>query len=276
LDGTARVCRRLGAERLFTPGIVSLDNVPKPMKQVICMKWGGLYGAAYVNKLYAMTRRNVSGDLRFVCLTDDRSGIRPEVECHDCPEVDIPDPHRLRGWRKVSLFAEREGLFGLDGDWLYLDLDVVVVGRLDDFFSFEPDRAFIVMRNWTQPGKDIGNTSVYRFRVGANPELLKNLLAGYRDILTRYRNSQTYISRNVSDLNFWPDDWCVLFKTHCVPAWPRRFWVRPHLPEKARVVAFPGVPNPHQAVKGEWPCRGYKRIYKFIRPASWIEDYWHD
>ena len=72
-------------------------------------------------------------------------------------------------------------------------------------------------------------------------------------------------------------DWCVLFKTHCVPAWPARFWQEPVLPAKARVVAFPGDPNPHDAVEGRWPVKkAYKCLYKSIRPATWIRRIWDD
>lgn len=246
----------------------------RPLRQFICMKWGTLYGADYVNTLYAMVRRHCSGAVRFVCLTDDDRGLNDAIETFTCPTVDIPEPFSNRGWRKLSLFIP--DLFGLEGDWLYLDLDVVVVGALDDFFAFAPDKAFVVMQNWTQPGRGIGNTSVYRFRIGENRHLLEGLLRHSASILSDYRNSQTYISRNVDELCFWPDDWCVLFKTHCVPKWPARFWQSPMLPATARVVAFPGVPNPDQAVRGEWPAKHYKKVYKTIRPARWIAEHWHE
>ena len=48
---------------------------------VLCMKWGTLYGPEYVNRLYGMVARNLRRPFRFVCLTDDASGIRFEVEC---------------------------------------------------------------------------------------------------------------------------------------------------------------------------------------------------
>ena len=238
------------------------------------MKWGTLYGADYVNTLYAMVRRHISGPFRFVCLTDNRDGIDPAVECHECPLVDIPEPYRMRGWRKVSLFATSDRLFGLDGSWLYLDLDVVVTGPLDDFFTFQPEKGFVVMQNWTQPGQGIGNTSVYRFRVGADCYLLDDLLEWQDEIFPTFRNSQTYLSKSIKEINFWPDEWCVLFKSHCVPGWPQRLWKAPELPASARVVAFPGVPNPHQALRGEWPAKGWKKIYKNIRPTPWIEKFW--
>ena len=50
---------------------------------IACMKWGDWcapHGAEYVNILYDSVRRNLDRDFRFVCATDDPSGIRPEVE----------------------------------------------------------------------------------------------------------------------------------------------------------------------------------------------------
>ena len=110
------------------------------MKQVLCMNWGTAYGPEYVNRLYSMVSRHITGQFRFVCYTDSKVGIRPEVECYDCPEVDIPSPKRNRGWRKLCLFADQ--LPGLQGTVLFLDLDVVVTNSLDDFFTFEADREF--------------------------------------------------------------------------------------------------------------------------------------
>ncbi|MFO7936463.1 MAG: hypothetical protein R6V06_02525 [Kiritimatiellia bacterium] len=247
------------------------------MKQVICMKWGTLYGPEYVNRLYNMVHRETTGELDFVCLTDNQEDINPAVRCFECPEIDIPPPHNMRGWRKLNLYAKSDSLFGLSGDWLYLDLDVVVTGPLDPFFEYKPSAPFIVMKNWTQPGSGIGNTSCYRFRVGNDTYLLTDLLNKHAEILNKFSNSQTYISRNVKQIEFWPDEWCVLFKVQCIPPWPLRFWKTPVLPESARVVAFPGVPNPHQAVRGEWPVKAtWKKIYKVIKPATWINDFWND
>jgi len=42
------------------------------------MKWGTKYGPEYVNRLYAMVRRHLTGDFNMVCLTDDTKGIRSE------------------------------------------------------------------------------------------------------------------------------------------------------------------------------------------------------
>lgn len=245
------------------------------MKNVVCMKWGTLYGPEYVNKLYAMVKRNITGPFRFVCLTDDAKGINSEVEIKDCPSIDIDKPHNNRGWRKVTLW--NSSIFLEKGDWLYLDLDVVVTDSIDAFFEYAPEKSFIVMQNWTQPGKNIGNTSVYRFRLGEHDYLFHTLMNNHREIIKEYVNSQTYISRTVKEINFWPDDWCVLFKVQCVPSFPLRIFKEPVLPDRTKVVAFPGVPNPHEALQGIWPTKKwYKKIYKTIKPTKWIKKYWRE
>lgn len=245
------------------------------MKQIMCMKWGTLYNADYVNKLYGSICNQLDGDFRFVCLTDDQTGIRAEVECMDCPTIDIPEPYCNTGWRKLTVWADT--LPGMNGTWLYLDLDVVITGSLDDFFSYQPEKSFIVMQNWTQPGKGIGNTSVFRFNVGSHPYLYERAVNEFSEnFLKEFLIEQTYISRTINEMSFWPDEWCILFKTHCVPSWPARFWKTPVLPSTAKIVAFPGDPNPDAAMLGHWPVKkAYKRIYKHIRPTPWIRDVWN-
>jgi hypothetical protein len=133
------------------------------------------------------------------------------------------------------------------------------------------------MHNWTRPGKRIANTSCYRFRAGESRYIRDLLLEGPVPLIRKHRNSPTYVSNTIRGLPFWPDVWCTLFKVQCVPAWPARFWKEPVPPAGVRVVAFPGTPNPHEAVVGHWPeKRPYKRIYKRIKPARWIAQAWEE
>ena len=73
---------------------------------------------------------------------------------------------------------------------LYLDLDIVICGELDRFFDYEKGE-YCVAENWTQIGKNIGNTSCYRFPVGrykhifddfnSDPQKLKKNMASPRN-----------------------------------------------------------------------------------------------
>lgn len=240
-------------------------------KQILCMKWGDRYGAEYVNRLYGMVRRNITGDIRFICMTDDVSGIREEVETRDCPTIDIPAPHNNRGWRKVTLFNET--LDDLQGDVLFLDLDLIITQSLDPLFELEGD--FLIMPNPTQPGSGIGNTSVYRFRVGQHPHVLRDLLDVPETHIRANINSQTYISRALKGrMTFLPPEWCVSFKKQCIPPWPARYWKTPTPPDGARVVIFTGKPDPDEAAEGRWPAPPHKKLYKAIRPCPWIAEHW--
>ena len=113
------------------------------------------------------------------------------------------------------------------------------------------------------------------FAVGSHPYLHDNIVKDFFTNYKTYRNEQTYISKTITDITYWPDEWCILFKTHCVPSWPSRFWREPVLPPTARVVAFPGDPNPDDALEGVWPPgKTIKKIYKHILPTRWIGEIW--
>ena len=49
------------------------------MKNVLCIKWGNKFPADYVNKLYRMVERHLSLPHRFVCLTDNTTGLNSEI-----------------------------------------------------------------------------------------------------------------------------------------------------------------------------------------------------
>ncbi len=246
-----------------------------PVQTVICIKWGAAYGADYANTLYSMVSRNTERPLRFVCFTDDAEGLRPEIEPKPLPPIDLPPSHQWKAWRKISLWAGK--LDDLTGDVLFLDLDVVVTGSIDAFFDFKPEESYCVIENWTQMDEGIGNTSVFRLRIGAHAEVYDKLMADPAAAVQSTRNGQTFISRNISRMTYWPADWCVSFKHTLMPRWPLNFVKVPPLPRETRVVCFTGLPNPDHARDGIWPSkRGewWKGLYKHVRPTPWIAEHW--
>jgi hypothetical protein len=239
---------------------------------IVCMKWGTRYGPDFVNRLWSMILRNTRRPTRLVCYTEDATGIDPAVEAHPLLPIELPEPIRYRHWRKIALWAET--LPGLEGEALYLDLDIVITGPLDDFFDYEPGK-FCVIRNWTQPGEIVGNTTAYRFRVGSAPHLLERMEREPFVVYRQHGNSQTYVTREVGlPTAFWPESWCVSFKHSLMPRWPLNFVLSPKLPRDARIVAFTGKPDPDEALEGRWPSPWYKRVYKHVRPTPWIGEHW--
>lgn len=234
------------------------------------MKWGTKYGAKYVNRLYAMTRRHLARPFRFVCLTDDAAGVRPEVETAPIPVLPpIPQP-KERGWRKLAAFSP-EAAARLGETALYLDLDVVVMGSLDPFFDHPG--VFPMIRDWYHPIRIVGNSSVFRFRPGDRTPLFEHFCGHVADIVRRVRNEQEFISeylRGRGELSFWPADWAPSYRVGCLPLWPMRAWRTPRPPPGALVIVFHGAPKPDEAIEGR---RGILQTY---RPAPWISDHWRE
>lgn len=239
---------------------------------IICMKWGSRYSADFTNKLWSMVKRNTKRSTRLVCYTDDSRGINEDIQTHPLPPIDLPPEFEWLPWRKVSLWAP--SVPGIEGDVLFLDLDLVVTGSLDDFFDYKPEETFCVIENWTQIGSGIGNTSTYRFRVGSHPYIYDRLQHDPGSVLGIYPNSQTYISRTITSKAFWPRPWCESFKHTLLPPWPMNFVRTAALPREARVVAFTGKPDPDEARDGRWKAPFWKKAYKHVRPTPWIAEHW--
>ena len=235
------------------------------MATVLCMKWGRRYGPDYVNTLYSMLRRNLSVGHRLVCLTDDQAGIRPEVECRPLPALSLAPEWERSPWRKLSCFAPE--LQDLAGPVLFLDLDVVIIDNIDCLFAHPGE--FCIIENWTQPGRGIGNSSVYRYRAGAHQEVFERFRADPGAAIRDHPNSQTFLSRAVPELTFWPAPWCRSFKHDCLPGRLVRRLRPAAIPAGARIIVFHGQPKPPDAARGVWPepCKG-------LRPAPWIADHW--
>lgn len=243
---------------------------PAPERNVICMKWGSKYGPEYVNRLYAMVRRHLTGEFRMVCLTDDASGIRPEVQCFPIPALDLPAGSPERGWTKLVTF--KKDLCGLTGTALFLDVDVVIVGDLDSFFD-EPGE-FLIIHDYKRPWRITGNSSVYRFELGAHPEVLTYFRNHVEEVQARFRNEQAYLSDVIhrsGKLKYWPSTWCPSFKYHGIPAWPSNYWKAPFIPEDARIVIFHGECNPPDALVGK-----RNRRFRHILPAHWVAQHWRE
>lgn len=242
------------------------------MVNVVCMKWGQVYGSHYVNRLYRGVARNLTIPFRFVCFTDDPTDIDPAVESKPLPPMDLPQGYENSAFRKISLFAPQ--VEDLSGPTLFLDLDVVIVDNMDSFFEFEAP--FCIIHNWIEFRKTIlrrrpriGNSSVFRFTIGEQSHVLDDFHAHPMEAIHGYPTEQAYMSDKVSSLAFWPETWCRSFKRHCTPAVPFNLVTAPRIPKDAKIIVFHGRPNPDEASGG---CDlGWR---KRTLPATWIDRYW--
>ena len=237
---------------------------------VACMKWGVKYGPEYVNKLFNMVKRNSTVPFNFVCYTDNPDGLLDKIDARPLPEMSFKDG-KERGWRKLSLFRKD---IDLSGRVLFLDLDVVVVGNIDEYFTMDGD--VILTKHWKPSKKQgIGQTSVYRFEAGAHPELYEYFMEHEDEVRRTYRHEQAYVCAMTSKLgylSFWPEKWMPSFKYVCMRPFPLCFFMRPRLPEDAKIVVFHGTPTPAEAVAGK--VRGAKKYFRHVICPKWLTDNW--
>lgn len=240
---------------------------------VICMKWGTKFGPEYVNILHNMVQRYLARPHRFICITDNAEGFNPGIESLPIPSAGPADTNFTHGWRKLAMFASPLG--DLKGMTLFLDLDVVVVDRLDPLFEYKPGEICVVRdyRMIRVRGDDfVGNTSVLRFNAGEDPEVLADFIAAWDGDKAIYRNEQEFLSHwfhSRGRWQHWPDTWCPSFKHDCVALGPLSYITTPKIPEGAKVIVFHGDPKPEDALAGKG-----SKWYRKIRPTPWVSDYW--
>ncbi len=240
---------------------------------VLCIKWGSKYGPDYVNRLHNMVRRHLHRPFRFVCLCDDRAGIDADIDVRPIPLVGFDEFDRRKpwsfghGWLKLTSFADP--LYDLQGPTLFLDLDIVIVDAIDCFFDHPG--TFCVIKEWDKHD-GTGNTSVYRYTIGAHADALAHLKGAYPASIADVRNEQEFITQYLGrqgKVQYWPAPWCVSFKRHCVPRGLMSWFKPPRIPAGARIIAFHGKPNPPDAIagnSGKW--------YRRVPPTSWVAEHW--
>jgi hypothetical protein len=249
---------------------------------IMCIKWGTLFGPEYVNRLYSGVRRNLSRPVRFLCMTEERAGLHPDIEVLDLPQEPFAEPmnaalalaNRQGAMRKTSLF--RPGLVpDLAGPVLGFDLDVVVTGSLDAIHDLAPGT--VAMRHdWTEKRKrrPTGHGSVFRFDPARHGFLYEDLAANpYAEVETARGSEQRYTSHKAMEretFTYIPEPWVVSFKYDCNP-FPQNYLRPPVLPEDARVVCFHGHPKMDEAIAG---YRG--SLIRRSKPCDWLAEHWID
>lgn len=270
------------------------------IKQVICINWGTTYGPEFINRLYAMVKRNITPPFTFTCFSDIHAGLNPEIRCEDLPPLPMEKlPERTLGiWGKSRLWYPQLG--SLTGPVLFLDLDIVIVGSLDAFFETGEADDVVMARNQTTPFERLGQSSVLRFPIGKLAPLLDILRADPQGVADKYRFEQRFVTRNApGGVKFFPRSAVLHFRQDCRWPFPLNYILAPKLPSKARVVLFPRGLHPEHAAEGRYGgenaprspwahlrgvfdarIRGSQRAFRYLRhyilPTPWIKDYWYE
>ena len=144
--------------------------------------------------------------------------------------------------------------------------------KIDAFFEYPGE--FLIIHDWKRPWRVTGNSSVYRFKLGAHADVLQQFRTTQADARSAFRNEQAFLSdvlHKQGKLAYWPASWCCSYKYHCIPAWPTNYWREPFVPEGTKIVIFHGEVNPPDALEGR-----RNRALRFVRKAPWIANYWKE
>lgn len=268
-----------------------------PTKQVICINWGSKYGPLFINRLFAMVQRNITPPFSFTCFTDSIEGIRPEVFTEPLPTIDFELPKTRTGiWPKCRLWNAKLG--NLEGPVLFLDLDLVITGSIDAFFTYGSRDDVILARNPSNPFEKMGQTSVYRFPVGKLVPLLTHFATDPLEIAEKYRYEQRFVTRYApGGIKFWPQQSVLHFRHHCRRVFPLNYVACAKLPESAKIVIFPGDLKPQDAIDGRYhegdavrsprehlaltrrAGRGrgiLAHLRHYILPTEWVQQHWRE
>jgi hypothetical protein len=247
----------------------TLDMNPDGMLNIVCLKWGNKYPVDYVNRLYRMIAWHMHRPFRFHCLTEDANGLAAGI---------IPLPldtsAGLAGWwYKLSLF--RPDFFGLSGNILYLDLDLVIVGNIDFLHDLPGD--CLIIRNWSR--NPMWNSSVMRFKAGGYPQVWQRFMENPESVMAGCNGDQEWIFKCVPEAANWPAEKIVSYKK-CLDSkafpWLEKLglgrlglrapaWMDTPLPGDAAIVVFHGKPDPEDVAT---------RSYGLWKRASFVQRHW--
>lgn len=229
------------------------------MVDIVCVNWGTKYGIDYTQRLYNMVKRNSTRKFNFYCLTD-----KPEIYTEQIIPIKLR-PGYSGWWNKMQLF--RTDVLP-PGEYLYFDLDVVIVDNIDALFDHS---GFGITRDFVNPdpgilgGKEY-NSSVMKFTSDASlwrffQDNLKKWMAvqneisffGDQNVISAYLNSKNYSTH-------FPDEWLWSYKIGTVrgrrPLDHSKFFGS-KLPVGGKICVFHGEPNPAD-VNVDWVLKNWR------------------
>ena len=176
-------------------------------RNIVCLKWGDKYHPHYVNVLYRMCKRHNLSPFNFICLTENSQGLDKDIIVKPLPQS------QLHGWwYKPYVFSKD---LNLQGDVLFLDLDIVICANLEKLWEYHPND-FLIIRDFTRhmnPNWVKFNSSVFRFKAQNFHWIWENFTTNQNRILSKNFGDQDYLFNILKDsAKHWPDEWIQSYK----------------------------------------------------------------
>jgi hypothetical protein len=199
----------------------------------MALRSGPEFRVEHVAALAAGVRRHLSAPHRMVCLTDlvgdvERAGVEA-----------IPLRHGWPGWwAKIALFEP--GIF--EGPVLYLDLDTVICGPLDDLWL---GHYFTVLQNFWAPTRIGSGLMAWDTRVRDLGQIYRRFLMAPDLAMRQYVTPERWGDQGFIQFNspVKPETWqqkhpgrVVSYRRHVLPAG--------RVPDGASIVCYGGKARP--------------------------------
>ena len=225
------------------------------MNNVVCVNWGTKYSVEYTLRLYNMVKRNTTKNFKFYVLTD----VVDRYSKYDFITAIELDTDLVGWWNKLLLF--KRGTLP-EGEYLYLDLDVVITDNIDCFFdhpSFGITRDFIRPSEGLLPGPEF-NSSALRFNNTTTDGIWQYYISNKKywhaqQKQIHFFGDQNLISSYVNAypdyLNVFPDEWLWSLRKgqgRGDTAGDRSKWFGNRVPVGGKICVCHGNPSPQEVL----------------------------
>jgi len=227
------------------------------MLNFACVFYGDKYTFPYVSNLYNMVERNLTSPYRFICFTDNTVIHKQKQFKGKDIEFRQFKRHDFNGWfNKLQLFSPDSNL---EGNTLYMDLDVVIMNNIECFGYIGEDKNFVGMNDFN-PTSGLFNSSIMRFNNKYHSIIWEQYLKRRTEFNSSHGDQEIISSliKNHKDTISFPDEWTQSYK------WLNRKGDRYHISKQtyeqdpnAKVCVFHGSPNPHDSTQ-EWVQKLWK------------------
>ena len=216
--------------------------------------WDGrdFYSYEYVNRLYTSVSRMTTHPFDFVLYVGPQAPLNPDLNKIN-KKIKVFQTGLDYWWCGMPFWAAKP--MGVWTDTLlYIDLDVVIVGSLDDIIEFPSDHAYMKdypADNCPKGKENDGNASISLIRNGAGADVWEMYDKAGRPQWNPHKPpanrkfplaAQGIMNALKIPHDVFPEEWVASYKLQVLPK---------GIPEDCRAVSFHGRPKPHEC-KEKW------------------------
>jgi hypothetical protein len=232
-------------------GTQSMINELAQPVDCACLIHGDAYDWVYVERLYNMLQRNLSGEFRLHVYTEAERPVPAPMIKHELTDWGISG-HRRSWWYKLQLFNTQHHA----GPLLYFDLDTVIVDNIDWICNL-PLKYFWTVRDFKylwRPGFQGINSSIMRWDTRNFASIFQDFKQkNLSTIIKQFPGDQDYLTQQIGDrhLRFLDSKKIQSWRWQCKDGgydFKKRCFLQPNSGTKiasdTSVLIFHGTPKP--------------------------------